>query len=31
RQPECPDCFDPETDACACLEVAPTPVEPEQQ
>jgi Mn-dependent DtxR family transcriptional regulator len=31
RQPECPDCFDPESDACACLEVAATPVEPEQQ
>ena len=27
RQPECPDCFDPETDACACLEVAMAPVE----
>ena len=21
RRPECPDCFDPEDDACACLEV----------
>ncbi|MFW6321539.1 MAG: metal-dependent transcriptional regulator [Halohasta sp.] len=21
RKPECPDCFDPETDACACLDV----------
>ncbi|ELZ30769.1 transcriptional regulator [Halorubrum sp. E3] len=31
RQPECPDCFDPESDACACLEIAPEPVEPEQQ
>ncbi|ELZ51545.1 iron (metal) dependent repressor, DtxR family protein [Halorubrum coriense DSM 10284] len=31
RQPECPDCFDPESDACACLEIAATPVEPEQQ
>jgi Mn-dependent DtxR family transcriptional regulator len=30
RQPECPDCFDPETDACACLEVAAVPAEPEQ-
>jgi len=26
RKPECPDCFDPETDACACLEL-PTPPE----
>ena len=25
RQPECPDCFDPETDACACLELASPP------
>jgi len=31
RQPECPDCFDPESDACACLEIAATPAEPEQQ
>ena len=30
RQPECPDCFDPETDACACLEIAAVPAEPEQ-
>ncbi|GAB3702544.1 metal-dependent transcriptional regulator [Halorubrum pallidum] len=30
REPECPDCFDPETDACACLEVAAVPVESEQ-
>lgn len=22
RKPECPDCFDPEADACACLELA---------
>ncbi len=22
RKPECPDCFDPEQDACACLDVA---------
>jgi Mn-dependent DtxR family transcriptional regulator len=21
RKPECPDCFDPEMDACACLDV----------
>ncbi|MUW14531.1 metal-dependent transcriptional regulator [Halorubrum sp. CBA1125] len=27
REPECPDCFDPEADACACLEVAAAPVE----
>ena len=27
RQPDCPDCFDPETDVCACLEVAPSPPE----
>ncbi len=27
RRPDCPDCFDPETDACACLEVAPRPPE----
>ena len=25
RQPECPDCFDPEADACACLELASPP------
>jgi len=24
RNPECPDCFDPETDACACLELVST-------
>ena len=30
RRPECPDCFDPETDACACLEIAAAPTEPEQ-
>ena len=30
REPECPDCFDPETDACACLDVAAVPAEPEQ-
>ena len=29
RRPECPDCFDAETDACACLEVAPGSVEQE--
>ena len=29
RQPECPDCFDPETDACACLDIATAPVESE--
>ena len=29
RRPECPDCFDAETDACACLEVAPASVEQE--
>lgn len=23
RRPECPDCFDPETDACRCLELDP--------
>ena len=22
RRPECPDCFDPETDACSCLELS---------
>jgi Mn-dependent DtxR family transcriptional regulator len=22
RKPQCPDCFDPETDACGCLDVA---------
>jgi len=27
RKPECPDCFDPETDACACLELASPPAE----
>ncbi|TKX78562.1 metal-dependent transcriptional regulator [Halorubrum sp. SD626R] len=27
REPECPDCFDPETDACACLEVTAAAVE----
>jgi len=27
RKPECPDCFDPETDACACLELVSNPPE----
>ncbi|SNR53875.1 metal-dependent transcriptional regulator [Halorubrum vacuolatum] len=27
RRPECPDCFDPEADACACLELAVEPAE----
>ncbi|MES3161111.1 MAG: metal-dependent transcriptional regulator [Halorubrum sp.] len=25
RKPECPDCFDPETDACACLQLPDPP------
>ncbi|MFO7833575.1 MAG: metal-dependent transcriptional regulator [Halohasta sp.] len=29
RKPECPDCFDPELDACRCLDVA-FETEPEQ-
>ena len=29
RQPECPDCFDPDSDACACLETVSAPVESE--
>jgi len=27
RRPECPDCFDPEADACACLEFAFDPAD----
>ena len=26
-RPECPDCFDPEADACACLEFAFDPAD----